>query len=262
VAVAAIVDAATSFRARSVPDSAEPAGGAPARPSVRGRRSLGARAPEAGRERREPPAAAGAGAGEARTAGTAERLDGEAFSALVRAYHPSLVRVAMAYVRDPVIAEDVAQETWLGVIRGMDRFAGRCSLKTWIFRILTNIAKTRAERESRSVPFSSFEDDAGESVEAEQFIRPADRIDGRWSSAPLGWREPDALLLAKETRHAIAAAIGRLPPMQRRVITLRSLEGRSAQEVCELLGLTEVNQRVLLHRARSKVRTALSSTSA
>src|SRR5437868_6485206 len=108
-------------------------------------------------------------------------LDGEAFSALVRAYHPSLVRVAMTFVRDPAVAEDVAQETWLGVLRGIDRFAGRCSFKTWIFRILTNIAKTRAEREARSIPFSSFEEDGGESVEAEQFLRQTDRIDGRWS---------------------------------------------------------------------------------
>jgi RNA polymerase sigma-70 factor (ECF subfamily) len=184
-------------------------------------------------------------------------IDGEAFSALVRAYHPSLVRVAMTFVRDAAIAEDVAQETWLGVLRGIDRFAGRCSFKTWIFRILTNIAKTRAEREARSVPFSSFEEDGGEAVEAEQFLRPTDRIDGRWSSSPLGWREPDERLIAKETRQDIAAAIEELPPMQRRVITLRGLEGRSAHEVCELLGLSEVNQRVLLHRARSKVRTAL-----
>ena len=184
-------------------------------------------------------------------------LDGEAFSALVRAYHPSLVRVAMTFVRDPAVAEDVAQETWLGVLRGIDRFAGRCSFKTWIFRILTNIAKTRAEREARSIPFSSFEEDGGEAVEAEQFLRPTDRIDGRWSSAPLGWREPDELLFAKETRRDIAQAIESLPPMQRRVITLRGLEGRSANEVCDLLGLSEVNQLVLLHRARSKVRTAL-----
>lgn len=202
-----------------------------------------------------------AGTGDHRPAageqGHAPQLDGEAFSALVRAYHPSLVRVAMTFVRDPAVAEDVAQETWLGVLRGIDRFAGRCSFKTWIFRILTNIAKTRAEREARSVPFSSFEDDGGEAVEAEQFLRQTDRVDGRWSSAPLGWREPDELLLAKETRLSIAAAIQTLPPMQRRVITLRGLEGRSAQEVCDLLGLSEVNQRVLLHRARTKVRTAL-----
>jgi RNA polymerase sigma-70 factor (ECF subfamily) len=189
-------------------------------------------------------------------------LDGEAFSALVRAYHPSLVRVATTFVRDAAIAEDVAQETWLGVLRGIDRFAGRCSFKTWIFRILTNIAKTRAEREARSVPFSSFEEDGGEAVEAEQFLRPTDRIDARWSSAPLGWREPHELLLAKETRQDIAAAIEGLPSMQRRVITLRGLEGRSANEVCELLGLSEVNQRVLLHRARSRVRTALDTPAA
>lgn len=190
-------------------------------------------------------------------AGLHPTLDGEAFSALVRAYHPSLVRVAMTFVRDPAVAEDVAQETWLGVLRGIDRFAGRCSFKTWIFRILTNIAKTRAEREARSIPFSSFEEDGGEAVEAEQFLRQTERIEGRWSSAPLGWREPAELLLAKETRRDIATAIAGLPPMQRRVITLRGLEGRSANEVCDLLGLSEVNQRVLLHRARSKVQTAI-----
>jgi len=184
-------------------------------------------------------------------------LDDEALSRLVRAYHPLLVRVAMAYVHDPVIAEDVAQETWLGVVQGIDRFAGRSTPKTWIFRILTNIAKTRAEREARSVPFSSFGDDAGESVEAEWFTFPRDGVDGRWSSAPSGWREPDAVLVAKETRGEIAAAIAALPTRQRRVITLRGLEGRSAEEVCDQLGVTEVNQRVLLHRARLKVRAAL-----
>jgi RNA polymerase sigma-70 factor (ECF subfamily) len=174
-------------------------------------------------------------------AGRPVPLDGAAFSELVRAYHPALVRLAMRYVRDPAVAEDVAQETWLGVIVGLDRFGGRSSLKTWIFRILTNIAKTRAEREARAVPFGSFEDDP----------------EGRFLNVSTSFREPFDHLLEQEVRLAVADVIATLPPMQRRVLSLRGLEGRSAEEVCELLGLSEGNQRVLLHRARTKVRAAL-----
>lgn len=179
--------------------------------------------------------------------------DEEAFAALVREYNPSLVRVARMYVSNQAAAEEVAQETWLGVLNGLDRFEGRSSLKTWLFRILTNKAKTKGVRERRTLPFSSFVGDGDEedtAVDADRFAR-----DGHWMSPPRG--VPEERLLAGEARAAIGAAIGALPENQRAVITLRDVEGLSAEEACNVLGLSETNQRVLLHRARAKVRAAL-----
>jgi RNA polymerase sigma-70 factor (ECF subfamily) len=191
------------------------------------------------------------------------RGDESAFVALVNSYHQSLLRMAGMYVASRAAAEDVVQETWLGVLRGLDRFEGRSSLKTWIFRILVNRAKTRGERESRSIPFSAFwsaDDDAGEpAVEPERFL-PADhpRWPHHWSSFPRQWDEiPEERLLSGETRAVVQQAIEALPPNQREVITLRDIEGWSAEEVCNVLVISETNQRVLLHRARSKVRRAL-----
>ncbi|MFL5780658.1 MAG: RNA polymerase sigma factor [Thermoleophilaceae bacterium] len=180
--------------------------------------------------------------------------DEAAFMELVERYHGALVRLARSFVSSQAVAEDVAQETWLGVLNGIDRFEGRSSLKTWIFRILVNRAKTRGERESRSVPFSSLADPDGEpSVDPDRFVEA-----GAWSSPPRRWEgEPLERLLAGEARDTIEAAIAELPPAQRSVITLRDLEGLDADETCRLLDLTDGNQRVLLHRARSKVRQAL-----
>ncbi len=188
--------------------------------------------------------------------------DERAFAVLVERYHSALLRLAMVYVRNPAVAEEVVQETWLGVVQGIDRFERRSSLKTWIFRILTNTAKTRAEREIRTVPFSSL-GDAGEGdgpvVEPERFLDGSHpRWPGHWAAPPRSWREvPEESLLSKETLGWIATAIDELPPVQRQVITLRDIEGWGANEVCDLLGLSEANQRVLLHRARSRVRQAL-----
>jgi RNA polymerase sigma-70 factor (ECF subfamily) len=180
--------------------------------------------------------------------------DESAFVSLLGRYHSGLVSVAMTYVRNRAVAEEVVQEAWLGVIRGLERFEGRSSLKTWIFRIVSNIAKTRAHREGRSVPFSALGDaEDGPSVDAERF-GPADH----WVSAPTRWETiPEERLQAKETFARIQEAIDALPPSQRAVITLRDVERWSSEEVCELLDITEVNQRVLLHRARSRVRAAL-----
>lgn len=189
--------------------------------------------------------------------------DQQAFAELVERYQSSLLRLAMVYVRNRAVAEEVVQETWLGVLRGLDRFEGRSMLKTWIFRILTNIAKSRAVREGRSVPFSTLapleDEDGGRSVEPERFFDAGHpTLPGHWASPPRGWDDvPDSRLLAKETRELIGAAIEALPPLQAQVISLRDIEGWSSEEVCELLDLTEVNQRVLLHRARSKVRAEL-----
>jgi RNA polymerase sigma-70 factor (ECF subfamily) len=180
--------------------------------------------------------------------------DESAFASLIDMYHSSLVSVAMTYVRNRAVAEEVVQEAWLGVIRGLERFEGRSSLKTWIFRIVANIAKTRSAREGRSVPFSALGDgDDGPSVDPERF-----GPDDHWSSGPGNWETiPEERLQAKETLARIQEAIETLPPSQRAVVTLRDVEQWSSEEVCELLGVSEGNQRVLLHRARAKVRKAL-----
>ncbi|MGN6758415.1 MAG: RNA polymerase sigma factor [Thermomicrobiales bacterium] len=186
-----------------------------------------------------------------------------AFVTLLERYHGALVRLATVYVGDRALAEEVAQETWLGVLRGLDRFEARSSLKTWIFRILTNRAKTRAQGEGRSVPFSALWNPATApaepAVEPERFL-PADhpRWPGHWAARPANWEEtPEERLLAWETSARLQQAIGALPPSQREVLTLRDVEGWTAGEVCNALGISETNQRVLLHRARSKVRRAL-----
>jgi RNA polymerase sigma-70 factor (ECF subfamily) len=186
--------------------------------------------------------------------------DEAAFLELVRAYHPSLLRVAQIYVPSRAVAEEVIQDTWLGVLRGIDGFEGRSSVKTWIFRILTNVARTRATREGRHIPFSAL-DQPGRvpqaAVEADRFLAPDDpQWPGGWVTPPASW-SPDDRLVAKETRELLAAAIERLPPNQRAVISLRDVEGWGSDEVCNVLGLSESNQRVLLHRARSRVRAEL-----
>jgi len=172
-----------------------------------------------------------------------------------------MLRVAMMFVSSRAVAEEVVQEAWLGVLKGLDRFEGRSSLKTWIFRILTNTAKTRGEREGRSVPFSSLGGDAGDDeapVDADRFFGDGHRWAGHWASSPRNPRDvPEERLLADEARQRIAAAIETLPENQRAVITLRDVDGFDADEACEILGISEVNQRVLLHRARTKVRSAL-----
>jgi RNA polymerase sigma-70 factor (ECF subfamily) len=196
-----------------------------------------------------------------RLAQAAQEGDETAFRMLVDRYHGSLLRVAMIYVRNRAVAEEVVQETWLAVISGLPRFERRSLLKTWIFRILTNQAKTRAARERRTVPMSSIaleEDDDWTSVEPERFRGPEDRWAGHWASPPQSWADvPEQRLLSGETLRVIRETISALPLTQAKVITLRDVEGWSAEEVCALLDLSEANQRVLLHRARSKVRAEL-----
>jgi RNA polymerase sigma-70 factor, ECF subfamily len=169
-------------------------------------------------------------------------------------YHAMLVRVARMYVSTQSAAEEVAQETWLAVVEGIDRFEGRSSLKTWIFRILTNRAKTRGIREGRSLPFSSLEP-SDAAIEADRFHGADHNWPGHWAAAPRGF--PEERMLARETRDVIERTIAALPAKQRTVISLRDVEGWSAEEVCNALTLSETNQRVLLHRARSAVRAAL-----
>jgi RNA polymerase sigma-70 factor (ECF subfamily) len=185
--------------------------------------------------------------------------DEEAFRALVRDWHSSLLRVAQIFVPTRALGEEVVQETWLRVLGALDRFEGRSSLKTWVFRILVNTAKTRAQREGRVIPFSSLHDPSRvpeAAVEPERFLPDGhERYPGGWSAPPRPL--PEENLIAAETRREIATAIDALPANQRAVISLRDVEGWSSDEVRNALDISEVNQRVLLHRARAKVRSAL-----
>ena len=179
--------------------------------------------------------------------------DESAFEALVAEYEPRLLRVARLYVRTEAQARDVVQETWLAVIRGLGRFEGRSSLKTWLFHIAANRARTHAVREGRLVPVSSLTaDDGGD--EGAWFDER-----GRWAEPPMDWTAPDpeTLLLGGEVRAALLRAIDALPDGQRAVLVLRDIEGLDAPATCNVLGITETNQRVLLHRGRTKVRAAL-----
>ena len=185
-----------------------------------------------------------------------------AFASLIDQYASTMLCLAMIYVTTWAVAEEVVQETWLAVLEGLNRFEGRSSLKTWLFRILTNCAKTRAQREGRSIPFSSLSDDDDNSAEP---VTDPDRflpVGRQWARHgvlfPSNWKEtPEERFLSQEMYTCIGRAIEALPLNQRKIITLRDIEGWSSDEACNTLGISEGNQRVLLHRARSKVRTAL-----
>jgi RNA polymerase sigma-70 factor (ECF subfamily) len=191
-----------------------------------------------------------------------ERLragDQSAFRELVRRHHGAMVHFAETFVSSRAVAEEVAQEAWLGVIKGIDRFEGRSALSTWIFRIVANIARTRAQRERRTVPVVSLTEQLAEgtpSVPASRFTGPHGR--GAWSQPPARWSDlPEERVLSQSTLERVQAIASQLPETQRQVFLLRDVEGWSSAEVCNLLDLSEVNQRVLLHRARSRVRAAL-----
>jgi RNA polymerase sigma-70 factor (ECF subfamily) len=192
-----------------------------------------------------------------------ERLragDEAAFMELVDQLQPAMLRVARMYVSTTAVSEEVVQDAWVGVLRGLHSFEGRSSLRTWIFRILTNIAKTRGHREGRSLPFASLAGDDLEApaVDPSRFDSPEGSARGRWSTLPDDWTGiPEDRLLGHETLDVIGGAIADLPPMQAEVIRLRDALGWSSEEVRNALDLTETNQRVLLHRARAKVRDAL-----
>jgi RNA polymerase sigma-70 factor (ECF subfamily) len=194
-----------------------------------------------------------------------ERLragDEEAFMDLVVNWSPAMLRVARMYVPSQAVAEDVVQETWLGVLNGIDRFEGRSSLRTWVFSILVNRARTRGERERRTVPFAALardseSDDGFAAVDADRFVGSGNAI-GSWASPPVRWwEEPERALDSSEAVQRIEAEIEKLPEMQRLVITMRDVDGLSSEEVRSALDISETNQRVLLHRARAKVRAAL-----
>ena len=179
--------------------------------------------------------------------------DQNAFAEIVRSWSPAMLRVARAHVHSHATAEEVVQETWLGVLRGLDGFEGRAQLRTWVFRILVNTARRRGKREARM-----SEELSAPTVDPARF-RGDD--DPEW---PRHWRDeavpvetlPEPALLAREFRDVLTAALGGLPERQRAVVELRDVHGLDAQEVCELLDLTPANQRVLLHRGRARLRAA------
>ena len=185
-----------------------------------------------------------------------------AFTTLIERYHSRLLRLARAFVSSEAVAEEVVQETWLGVLEGINGFEGRSSLRTWIFRILTNRAKTRGQRENRYVPFSDATTQADEernsTLDLERF-HSSGHLNGHWAIPPSTWDEntPERLLLSKESLERIEKAIQALPDNQRQIIILHDLEGIDSEEICKGLNISPTNQRVLLHRARSKVRSVL-----
>jgi RNA polymerase sigma-70 factor (ECF subfamily) len=185
--------------------------------------------------------------------------DEEAFRDLVTRYHGSLLRFAMTFVAERSAAEEVVQDTWMGVIRGLSSFEGRSSLKTWIFRILANRARTRGKRDARSIPFSSLTDPHS-GANYEPAVDPR-RFDARgmWTEPPPQWTDapPEDLLAQRQTMELIQVAIAELPENQRAVITLHDVEDVAPDEICNILEISETNQRVLLHRARSRIRRAL-----
>ncbi|MFG1704303.1 RNA polymerase sigma factor [Nonomuraea sp. M3C6] len=180
---------------------------------------------------------------------TALRAGDEAmFAALLDTWSGGMLRVARSYVSTDHSAEEVVQDTWLAVIGAIDGFEGRSSVKTWVYRILVNTAKKRGVRESRTLPWSAFEQDGGSAAG----LGPL--FPGGWKEPPAAWPTPEVEALATEVRGLIAEALARLPPRQRIVITLRDVEGCTSDEVCEILEISAANQRVLLHRARAAVR--------
>ena len=189
-----------------------------------------------------------------------------AFAELVRAWSPMLLRVALLHVSTRASAEEVVQDTWLAMIRQLDRFEGRSSLRTWVFRILENQARSRGVREARAVPWSSAfgattpEEDAGPTVAPSRFRGAEDQWPGGWTPAgrPTAWEPPpEDAAVAAEIRRELGSALDELPERQRAVVELRDVHGLSSDEVCNLLGLSPGNQRILLHRGRARLRTRL-----
>jgi RNA polymerase sigma-70 factor (ECF subfamily) len=206
----------------------------------------------------------GEAAGPASDLGLLEALrrgDEEAYLSLVSMHYAAMLRLALMYVGSRAVAEEVIQETWVGVLQGLDRFEGRSSLKTWIFRILLNRARTRAQRENRTIPFSALvttTEPFEPTVDPDVFRSAEEQHPGSWITPPAAWDSlPEERLLSLETRQQIDQALTTLPAAQREVITLRDIDGWSANEVCDYLDISEANQRVLLHRARARVRRAL-----
>ena len=185
--------------------------------------------------------------------------DERTFRELIARTYPMMKRVARGYVASDAVAEEIVQETWMAIVAGIERFEGRSALGTWIFSILTNQAKTHSARESRAVPFSCVAQGAAEepAVDPDRFQKDDDAWPGHWATPPRPWQKPERRVLSLEAREHLKAALAQLPERQRLIVGLRDIDGHSAEEVCELLGLSQENQRVLLHRGRSRLRAAL-----
>jgi RNA polymerase sigma-70 factor (ECF subfamily) len=184
--------------------------------------------------------------------------DEAAFAALLDSWSRGMLRAARAYVASDEAAEDVVQETWLAIIRGIDKFEGRSSLRTWAYRILINVAKAHGVKDSRTITWSSLApEDFGPTVDPSRFQGPGDLQPGHWRQFPLAWPSAETEVVSREVRHVIEAALAELPHRQRVVITLRDVDGYPSEEVCSILEISAANQRVLLHRARAAVRSRL-----
>jgi len=222
-------------------------------------------APPPGGDDRSPGTATGTGPGDGELVAALMAGDDDAFARIVDAWSPSMLRLARYYVNSDSVAEDVVQEAWLGVLRGLDRFEGRSRLRTWALRIVANIAKTAAQKERRAVPFATGGTEGpggsgdlpgpGPSVPPSRFWPAGEPRAGAWRTPPHPWPSlPEDEVLSTEAVEVVRQAVAVLPEGQRAVIELRDLDGYDAAEVCDVLGLTPVNQRVLLHRARATVR--------
>jgi RNA polymerase sigma-70 factor, ECF subfamily len=185
--------------------------------------------------------------------------DERTFRELFARSYPMMKRVARAYVASDAVAEEIVQETWVAIVAGLDRFEGRSALGTWIFSILSNQAKTHSARERRSVPFSCAtpSDAEAPAVDPDRFQKDDEAWPGHWATPPRPWQKPERRLLSLEARDRLKAALAQLPDRQRLIVGLRDIEGHSAEEVCKLLDLSQENQRVLLHRGRSRLRAIL-----
>jgi RNA polymerase sigma-70 factor (ECF subfamily) len=180
------------------------------------------------------------------------------FTRMLDAWSSSMLRLARSFVSTHASAEEVVQDTWLAVLKGLHGFEGRAAFRTWVYRILVSTAKKRGVREQRSLPWSSIAaGDDGPTVDQARFRGPEDQYPGGWREFPAAWASPEEIALSGEIHTVLAAILDELPGRQRAVLSLRDVSGHSAQEVCELLGITPANQRVLLHRARAVVRERL-----
>ena len=185
--------------------------------------------------------------------------DERTFRELFERNYPMMKRVARGYVTHDAVAEEVVQDTWLAIVTGIDRFEGRSALSTWIFSILIRQAKSHSRRERRALPFSSVapRDLEEPTVDPDRFQKDDEAWPGHWATPPRPWQKPERRLLSLEAREHLRQALPEVPERQRQIVALRDIEGLSAEEVCGLLGLSQENQRVLLHRGRSRLRAAL-----
>jgi len=185
--------------------------------------------------------------------------DERTFRELFERSYPMMKRVARAHVASDAVAEEIVQDTWMAIVTGIERFEGRSALGTWMFSILTNQAKTHSARERRALPFSSVApaDVEEPAVSPERFQKDDEAWPGHWATPPRPWQKPERRLLSLEAREQLKQALAQLPERQRLIVVLRDVEGHSAEEVCDLLELSQENQRVLLHRGRSRLRACL-----